>query len=413
MNICYVVPDVVIPYFRGSSTHVREISRNLTKLGHRVFVISRRLNREQSKWEALVGFQTYRTFQGLFFEPPQSSYGRRHVDDGSARLLKRLYGWYLNSFRAVQLGVEIAAVMRARKIDVVLERETAYGAGAVCSILLRVPMVLEMVGPNCSRLSLKEARRILAYSSRMTRGRVSTEKIEIVSTGVDTDLFRPGTEGGPRLRKGLEMGEGPVIGYIGSFPRWHGVEDLIQACDFLTPWIPGVRLLLVGPYFEAAREFADRLNLGDRVRFTGPVKYEEVPDYVNACDIMCAPYNPNASKERSMIGLGAPLKVMEYMACGKPIISTLVEPIPSIMRDGVEGILVPPGNSRELGKAISMLSRDRELGRRMAESARLRALEEFSWDRITQKIVDVLEQASGKSYGQGLQEEARGGGVEN
>ena len=390
MNVCYVAPDVAIPYHRGSSTHVYEISRNLAALGHRVYVVSRRLRRADSRWDSLDGFTIYRTYQGLVGEPPLTSFHSDHVDSGRRGLATRLYGFYLGSFRAFQLGAEIAAIMRGRDIEVVLERETALGAGAISSELMGVPLVLEVIGGRYSELSMKRAASIMTYSRKMVSGRETDERIQVVSTAVDTNLFSPDSTSGTKTRRRYISADEPVVGYVGTFPKWHGVELLLAACKNQLQKGRKLKILLVGPYFEAARAEASRLGLGDNAVFTGPVPYRNVPDYINACDVLCAPYFPDASPYRAKVGLGAPLKVMEYMACMKAVISTRSPPIPEILEDHKEGLLVEPGSAEELSSALETLLDDRALADEYARAARQRALREFSWTQLAERISKIL-----------------------
>jgi alpha-maltose-1-phosphate synthase len=392
LNICYVTPDVALPHFRGASTHVFEVSRSLSARGHRVSVVSRRLKRSQPRWEKIDGFETYRTFQGLAIEPPMSSYSTSHVDRGSQTSLQKLYYWYLNSYRAFQLGAEMASVMSGRGIDVVIERETAFGAGAVMSSLLGVPMVLEMVGPRVSSMSLRRATKVLAYSALMTRGRVAKDKLVIVPAGVNTDLFAPDLVKRSRLREILGLNGSFVVGYVGTFQRWHGVNELLRACSMLGE-AKSVKVLLVGPYFDDAQGFAKEIGMAGKTIFTGPVAYESVPEYVNACDVLCAPYNPGSSRLRQKGGIGAPLKVLEYMACEKPVVTTNVAPIPESVENGRTGLLVPPGDATSLSAAIGKLMGDQALSESMGREGRMAVLERYSWGSLASSLESVLADA--------------------
>lgn len=399
MNICYVTPDVAVPHFRGASTHVYEVAKNLSARGHRVSVVSRRLKRSQPRWEAVDGFETYRTFQGLVFEPPTSSYSPSHVDRENLSRLQRIYSWYLRSYRAFQLGAEMASVMSGREIDVVLERETAFGAGAVLSSMIRVPMVLEMVGPRVSPISLRRASRVLAYSTMMAGGRVPAKKLEIVPAGVDTALFAPDPEARERIRRKYDLTDDFVVGYVGTFQRWHGVNELLLACAKLGPGARGLRLLLVGPYYLDAMKSAQEAGIGGNAVFTGPVPYDEVPDYVNACDVLCAPYDPRLSKLRNERGIGAPLKVLEYMACEKAVVTTSVSPITEVIEEGRTGLLVPPGDVSSLASAIEELMEDPRLRESMGKEARRIVVSDYSWRSLAGMFEKVLNDARASFVG--------------
>ena len=392
MNICYVAPDVALPYFRGASTHVYEVSKNLTARGHRVSVVSRRVKRSQPRWERIDGFETYRTYQGVAFEPPMSSYGASHTDREGYSPLQRLYSFYLGSYRAFQLGAEVAALMSGRGIDVVLERETAFGAGAVSSSLLGVPMVLEMIGPRVSPMSLKRASKVLAYSARMAGGRVSRDKLELVPAGVDTERFTPDPDGRARVRSERNLGDEFVVGYVGTFQLWHGVQDIMTACSRLGS-DQRVRALLVGPYFTDAMKLAKELGMENQTVFTGPVPYEEVPAYINACDVLCAPYDPGLSSMRSERGIGAPLKVLEYMSCGKPVVTTSVPPITEVVDEGRTGLLVPPGDPDSLAEALRGLRNDPSRAGMIGVEARKEVVARYSWSSLARTLEEALRSA--------------------
>ena len=393
-----MAPDVAVPYFRGASTHVYEVSRNLSARGHRVSVVSRRLSRSQPRFETLDGFETFRTFQAVAFEPPGSSYSATHVDADKTTHLQRLYSWYLESYRAFQLGAQMATVMSGRGIEVVLERETAFGAGAVLSSVLGVPMVLEMIGPRVSALSLKRATRVLAYSTVMTGGRVPQEKLEIVPAGVNTEMFTRNPEVGAKVREAVGLGSDFVVGYVGTFQRWHGVGDMLTACANLNRGRSRkVKVLLVGPYFADALNLAKELGMDNDAFFTGPVPYDSVPDYVNACDVICAPYNPALSKLRRDRGIGAPLKVLECMACEKPVVSTNVPPTSHVLSEGKTGLLVPPGDPEALAGAIRALSDDPAIGVEIGRNAREEVVRNYSWRALAETLERVLSQAAAKT----------------
>jgi alpha-maltose-1-phosphate synthase len=390
LNICYVAPDVAVPHYRGASTHVYEVSRTLSERGHRVSVVSRRINRSQPVWEAIDGFETYRSFQGLLFEPPMSSYSPTHVDRADFTPLQKLYSLYLRSYRAFQLGAELAVVMSGRGIDVVIERETAFGAGAVMSSILGVPMILEMIGPRVSSMSLKRASKVLAYSSAMAGGRVPREKLELVPAGVDTETFTPDQAAGKRIRDERNLGDAFVVGYVGTFQRWHGVQELLAACSRLGSSQRKVKLLMVGPYFADAKKFSEEVGLGGDAIFTGPVPYAEVPAYINACDVLCAPYDPRLSPLRAKGGIGAPLKVLEYMSCEKAVVTTSVPPITSVVEEGRTGVLVPPGDLDSLAGVLKGFIQDPGRMELMGVEARKEVIDRYSWSSLARTIERAL-----------------------
>jgi glycosyltransferase involved in cell wall biosynthesis len=152
----------------------------------------------------------------------------------------------------------------------------------------------------------------------------------LVMNGVDTDRFVP--QDGRGMRERLGIGEGEfVIGFEGSVERWYALDRVIEALPELLRHRPATRLLIVGGnlftgFLEALRRKAVDLGIPDRVIFTGPVRYRELPGYIAAMDLCLIPLAPP-----QWVDIALPNKFFEYSACGKPILSS---PIPDVMAIG-------------------------------------------------------------------------------
>ncbi|MBO3755098.1 MAG: glycosyltransferase, partial [Candidatus Brockarchaeota archaeon] len=212
MKICYVAVDVAVPHFRGASTHVYELARNLIRLGHDVHLVSRRIRVEQNSFEELDGIRVHRVYRGVFFPSPVSEYlqvGRQR----KTGFVDLVYRAYLFTVYALYAGIVAANLVRKNNLDIIVERETSFGAGAMASMLTGRPMVLELVGPRCSILSVKRASRVLAYTENMLPEGVPRSRVVIVTAAVDTDLFKPDEEQGRIVREKYGLGSSTVVGY--------------------------------------------------------------------------------------------------------------------------------------------------------------------------------------------------------
>ena len=121
MRICYVAADVAVPHFRGSSTHVYELARNLAKLGHEVHVVARRVNSSQPSLETLDGIIIHRFQRGIFFSSRRSSFSDTQAQ-GSYRgstslLIWKLYEAYLKTVFPVYIAVEVARLVRENSMS--------------------------------------------------------------------------------------------------------------------------------------------------------------------------------------------------------------------------------------------------------------------------------------------------------
>ncbi len=381
VKICYIAIDVAIPFFRGASTHVFEVARHLTKLGHVVHVVSRRAKMGQKQYEILSGVHIHRIYRGIVAPLPFSSYDRLEKGgiDSSAGPIDHAYAKYLFIAYAVYAGSISSQIIRRHGLDVILERETSFGAGAVANMVTGKPMILELIGPRYSRASIRRAKKVLAYTRNAIPYHLPSGKVVFVDAAVDPDVFKPDPVQRKLIRERYHFGDSPVVGYVGTFAKWHGVEELIHGSMKLLTQYPQVRFLMVGPYFTWAKELAEKLKISEAYTFTGPIPHQEVPNYINASDIMVAPYNPQKSELRKKYGIGSPLKLFEYMACSRPVISTSMPPITRVIRERETGLLIPEGNSEALNEAIACLIEKPSLAEKIGKAARKEVQKSFSW----------------------------------
>jgi glycosyltransferase involved in cell wall biosynthesis len=115
---------------------------------------------------------------------------------------------------------------------------------------------------------------------------------------------------------------------------------------------------------------------------------------MNASDVLVAPYNPDKIESVEQVrkhGLGSPLKVFEYMAVGKPVITTDVKPISDPVEDGETGILVPPGDSEALGTAIMDILANESKAKAMGAAARESMSANYSWNLVARQLGAIFE----------------------
>jgi len=391
LKICYVAVDVAIPHFRGASTHVYEVAKHLSECGHEVHVVSRRIGFNQSSYEFLSDFHVHRMFRGVLNPLPSSSYVKLEESmEKPMGFVSRLYEAYLFTIFALVAGLTVARIVKKYGLDAIIERETSFGAGAISSILTGRPVILEIIGPRYSRLSIWKAKKILAYTKLMLRNFVPSKKLVFVTAAVDEKKFRPDWAERESLREKMHLSNLVVVGYVGTFAKWHGIEELIDASERVLKEFPNVRFLMVGPYYEQAKHLVELHGISNAYTFTGAVPYSEVARYVNAADILVAPYNPAKSELRRKYGIGFPLKVFEYMACGKPVITTSVEPITQVLKNGKTGILVAPGEVEALARSLINLIHNSEFAASIGKAARQEVVENYSWRRFAEFLGNLL-----------------------
>lgn len=279
-----------------------------------------------------------------------------------------------------------------------------------------VPFILEFNGPEvwvaehwgrplaepdrarlCEEVSLAGADRIIVVSTvlaDMLRARgIEQEKIRVIPNGVDTQMFTPERDGaGFRARWNLDGKI--VIGFIGTFGPWHGVENLVAAFVALLQARPDlhvhVRLLLVGDgaHMVAVRDLVAEHSLEPFVVFTGLLAQAEGPDAIAAFDIAVAPTVDNADGSSFF---GSPTKLFEYLAAGKATLCTAVAHVRDIIRDGENGLLVPPGDTQAMTDALERLIDDPALRSTLGCQARDDAVALHDYRIRIRQLVEAVE----------------------
>ena len=171
-------------------------------------------------------------------------------------------------------------------------------------------------------------------------------------------------------------GTGPVL-FVGRLVERKGVAHLIEAIARLEP--AGPRLEIVG---EA---LAQRLGVAGRVVFRGKIPPDELQASYARAAVCVLPSVLDARGDTE--GLGVVL--LEAMNHGTPVIASRVGGIPDIVEDGVSGLLVPPGDAEALAAAVRRLRDDPALARGLGEAGRRRLREQFGWQAIVQRWLDL------------------------
>lgn len=397
MRICYVAPDVAVPHYRGSSTHVYEVARNLSKLGHEVHVVARQVDSAQAKNESLDGMTIHRFQRGIVFSSRKSSFvdaeAKGSYRGNTPSLVWKSYETYLKTVFPLYIAVEVMRLVRESSIDLIFERETAFGAGAMASMLTGRPLILEVIGNRVSSLQARKASKIIAYSRGMFEGTAEASRVETVTGAVDTDMFAPDPAARADIRKLYSL-DSPVVGYVGTFQEWHGIAELIGAASQVLKRRPDTKFLMVGPYYKETQAKVQAVGMGGSFVFTGPVPYAAIPKYINAADVLVAPYNPEKIESTEQVrkhGLGAPLKVYEYMSVGKPVITTAVKPISDPVEDGVTGYLVAPGDEDALARSLERLLDEPDSFAEMGAAARRSMMANYSWALLAKQLSEIFE----------------------
>ncbi|MBI4587196.1 MAG: glycosyltransferase [Candidatus Rokubacteria bacterium] len=212
--------------------------------------------------------------------------------------------------------------------------------------------------------------------------RAHPERIRVIPCGVDLDLFRPMAQGA--AKEALGLGPSPVLLYVGRLSPIKGLETLLGAVARLPARGGDSPLLFIigGDWDEpenghvaSLREQVSVLGLEAAVRFLGPQPQERLRLYYAAAEMTVM---PSYYESFGMVAL-------EAMACGNPVIASRVGGLTTTVQDGVTGYLVPEGDPRVLADRISTILRDQELRRRFGTEAVRRAAQ-YRWPCVTEAV---------------------------
>jgi len=213
-------------------------------------------------------------------------------------------------------------------------------------------------------------------------------RIAMMANGVDLRLFGAPVARDAGLAAELGLGSGPVIGFIGSFYDYEGIDDLIDAMPALVAAHPEARLLLVGggPMEEALRARAAGSAAAGAIRFMGRVPHQEVERYYALCDIMAYP-----RKRSRLTDLVTPLKPLEAMAQGKLVAASDVGGHRELMRDGVTGTLFAPDDPGACAAALAGLLADRSRWGERVAAGRAHVEAAHDWAANARRYLDVYQ----------------------
>ena len=214
---------------------------------------------------------------------------------------------------------------------------------------------------------------------------VPSDKIEIVKNGIDPKLFKP-LEKKEIRDLGFE-GNDHYVGFVGRLFPWHGLEYLVKSAPLILKEVRNLKFIIVGEgRKESLIQLIEDLKLDNDFIFTGEVAFDLVPKYINLFDIGVVFFKPVRKNP------GDPMKLYEYLACGKPVVASNVEGYGDFAEDIGAGISVDSSDPRALAEAIVKLIRDEELRNRMGERGRAAVVREHTWEMRAKQIESYMKE---------------------
>lgn len=215
---------------------------------------------------------------------------------------------------------------------------------------------------------------------------IPANKITVIPNAVNVDKFSVGGHPDPSLKMKLGLGNSRVLGFIGSFYAYEGLDLLIAALPSILKQVPDVKILLVGggPQDAALRRQVMALDLKERVVFVGRVPHDEVNRYYDLIDVLVYARHPMRLTE-----LVTPLKPLEAMAQGRLMVASDVGGHKELIQDGKTGVLFRAGHPSDLASKVVGLLKYNQGWDAMKRNGRQFVENERNWFASVQRYQDV------------------------
>jgi glycosyltransferase involved in cell wall biosynthesis len=385
MTIIYLFYEYLVEGV-GGLNHIWEVSKNIQQQGHKVIIFA-----------PCCGTYMINSSLEIIYVP---TINIRFFRFFSFHFLSLFYiGYY----------------MVRHHVDIIYVRKMALSLTPfILSKIFRKPMITEINGDLLTEYELAGYPRFLLTAIRMVdmivcraskalvcvteglrdifqiRYQLPAEKIRVIHNGTDTDRFHPLDPIACRKNLGIDV-ETKVVGFVGTFVPHQGLKYLIDSSSLIIENSPGVTFLIVGdgPVRNDILNRVQAMGVAKHFLFPGAVSQEEVPMYINAMDVCVAPFTRSRNER---IGL-SPLKIYDYVACGKPVVASDIKGVGDMLQENEVGIAVTPEDPTSLATAVLLALSDQELAIRCREKGPVIIRNNFTWQITAEKVAEVCTSA--------------------
>ncbi len=218
---------------------------------------------------------------------------------------------------------------------------------------------------------------------------IAESRVTVIPNAVDVSAFTFDTAPDLALKHALGLDGCTIVGFIGSFYAYEGLDLLLQATARIVARVPHARILLVGggPHESALKTIAKELSVEDKVIFAGRVPHGDVQRYYSIVDILAYP-----RRSMRLTELVTPLKPLEAMAQGKLFVASDVGGHRELILDGQTGVLFRAGDATSLADAVVGLLADRTRWAKLREQGRRFVEKERTWAGSVARYGPVFEE---------------------
>ncbi|MBR2525685.1 glycosyltransferase [bacterium] len=403
-RICYFLNNS-IPYFNGGyASRSHFLSKSLKASGFDIIPITR----PGFPYGQTENILQEETFDNITYVRMKSSlnweinnndrirYLRLNYLEDTIKGLEEIFKNLKPEYIMATTFVEIPALIVAKKLGIPFLYEVRGLQYLNLEDNKKNHVVRELLKYTAKMVS-SEAKAVFTLTEQMKKELINLgvdkNKISLIPNCADLEKFKP-MDKDIKLIKEFNLQNKVVIGYIGTFAKYEGLDDLIKACNILNKKKVDFKLLLVcgETAIASARpnkklvKLVKRYKLNDKIMFLGKIPLEDVPRYYSVMDIVAIGRKPLPVCETV-----SPIKPLEAMAMEKTVVVSSVQALKEIVEDSVTGLIFEKGNINSYAQILEKAINDADLRERLGKNARIWVKENRQWTVNTRTIASVME----------------------
>lgn len=319
-----------------------------------------------------------------------------------SKLLPEIFFEMMEMFYNIIAAKKIKNSLKSIKYNLIYERYAFFAwTGMIFAGHFDIPFLLEVNFTTYTPIIRKRSKVLLHFAryiekkvfkkadaifvvssflkNQLTDMGVSENRIYFTPNAVDEKVFSIDNDTSA-IKDKYNLKEKIVIGYVGGFYYWHGLDLLLSAIKIIERKRNNLFLLLIGegPEKERLKELYKEIELTSELNFPGMIEYEKLPYYIKAMDICVLP---------DFNDYGSPVKIFEYMAMGKPVVAPRLGPLEDVINDGENGLLFEQGNTDKLAGCIEKILSDSILYSKISNNAKSTIMRQHLWKHNVEKIL--------------------------
>jgi len=371
----------------GGPMKVFELANNLKALGHKVFLFAPKMG----------------------YPDKQTSVKVIQVPVLNIPILRLIMYEFMLFFCSLY-------ILLKNRCDIVYVRTMNSFIPLFISIFTSSPLIIEIndnpyrdygqlkIGPNSNlkllinrlidKINFRFCNKICAVSDKVKQemqkiDKISADKIAVIQSGANTDLFIPMDKNKCRLNIGLHPDK-RYVGFVGNYTKSYDHDSIIDSAPIVIEQFPDVRFLIVGNGEWKAKMLPkiNKRSLTEYFILCGYVLYKDVPKYICSMDVCLSPFTKSWGDSQSV-------KIFDCLSCGRPVVTNRFGSTADYLEEGNCIIFVPPEDPQRLAAAIIKLLSNPKKMEKMGSNGRKFIVERYRRKFVAEKVVEIAKKIGG------------------